>query len=50
MFSVGRGSPSEFMENCLSGIAELEPEIGAFVHRNEEAAREAAALSTQRWR
>ena len=28
----------------------MEPEIGAFVHRNEEAAREAAALSTRRWR
>ncbi len=50
MFTVGRGSPSDLMENCLAGIAELEPEIGSFVHRNEEAAREAAALSTQRWR
>ncbi|HMI95400.1 MAG TPA: amidase [Micropepsaceae bacterium] len=50
MFTVGRGSPSDLMENCLAAIAEWEPEIGAFVHRNEEAAREAAALSTQRWR
>lgn len=50
MFSVGRDSPSALLEKCLAGIAELEPEIGAFVHRNEEAARAAAALSTQRWR
>jgi Asp-tRNA(Asn)/Glu-tRNA(Gln) amidotransferase A subunit family amidase len=50
MFTVGRGSPSDLMENCLAAIAELEPEIGAFVRRNEEAAREAAALSTRRWR
>src|SRR5258705_1348261 len=50
MFTVGRDSPSALLENCLAAIAELEPEIGAFVHRNEEAARAAAALSTQRWR
>jgi Asp-tRNA(Asn)/Glu-tRNA(Gln) amidotransferase A subunit family amidase len=50
MFTVGRGSPSDLLENCLAAITELEPEIGAFVHRNEEAAREAAALSTRRWR
>jgi Asp-tRNA(Asn)/Glu-tRNA(Gln) amidotransferase A subunit family amidase len=50
MFTVGRDSPSGLIENCLATIAELEPEIGAFVHRNEEAARAAAALSTQRWR
>ena len=50
MFTVGRGSPSDLMENCLAAIAELESEIGAFVHRNEDAARAAAALSTQRWR
>src|SRR5258707_5873638 len=50
MFAVGRDSPSALVEKCLTGIAELEPEICAFVHRNEEAARGAAALSTQRWR
>jgi len=50
MFTVGRDSPTALLENCLATIAELEPEIGAFVHRNEEAARAAAALSTQRWR
>ena len=50
MFIVGRDSPTALLETCLATIAELEPEIGAFVHRNEDAARAAAALSTQRWR
>ena len=50
MFTVGRDSPSALLESCLATIAELEPEIGAFVHLNEEGARAAAALSTQRWR
>src|SRR5258705_1903217 len=50
MFTVGRDSPTALLENCLATIAELEPEIGAFVHRNEEGGRVAAAASTQRWR
>src|SRR5258708_26619043 len=50
MFTVGRDSPTALLENCLATIAELEPDIGAFVHRNEDAAREAAARSTQRRR
>src|SRR6185437_4550050 len=48
-FLAGTDTPSAFLERCLIAIAEREPEIGAFVHRNEEAAREAAAQSTQRW-
>src|SRR5258706_8150683 len=44
MFTVGRDSPTALLEKCLATIAELDPEIGAFVHLNEDAARTAAAL------
>ena len=49
-FGLGLDTPSAFLERCLKTIAELEPEIGAFVHLNEEGAREAAARSTERWK
>src|SRR6185312_10039287 len=48
-FLAGTDTPSPFLERCLAAVAEREPEIGAFVHRNEEVAREAAAQSTRRW-
>jgi Asp-tRNA(Asn)/Glu-tRNA(Gln) amidotransferase A subunit family amidase len=48
-FLAGSDTPSAFLERCLAALAEGEPEIGAFVHRNEEAARESAAQSTRRW-
>ena len=50
MLTVGRGSPVELLETCLQTVKELEPEIGAFVHINEEGARAAAEASDQRWR
>ena len=50
MLTVGRGSPVELLEACLQSIKELEPEVGAFVHINEEGARAAAAASGRRWR
>ena len=43
-------TPSAFLNRCLATIAEREPDIGAFVHLNEDGAREAAARSTERWK
>jgi len=49
-FAAGTDSPSAFFADCLANIVELEPEIGAFVHRDEESARKAAHDSTERWK
>jgi len=49
VFPTGRDAPSDYLERCLATIAELEPQIGAFVHLNEAGAREAAKASTARW-
>ena len=48
-FASRRDTPLTFLERCLKAIAEREPEIGAFVAMNVEAAREAASRSTARW-
>jgi Asp-tRNA(Asn)/Glu-tRNA(Gln) amidotransferase A subunit family amidase len=50
VFPTGRDAPNDYLERCLATIAELEPQIGAFVHLNEASAREAAARSAERWR
>src|SRR5258705_4761402 len=50
VFPTGRDSPSDCLERYFETIAELEPDIGAFVNFNLEGAREAAARSTARWR
>src|SRR5262245_40865018 len=50
VFPTGRDAPNDYLERCLAAIAELEPQVGAFVHLNETAAREAAAASAARWR
>jgi Asp-tRNA(Asn)/Glu-tRNA(Gln) amidotransferase A subunit family amidase len=49
-FAAGTDTPSAFLECCLACIAAHEADVGAFVHRNEETAREAAARSTARWK
>jgi Asp-tRNA(Asn)/Glu-tRNA(Gln) amidotransferase A subunit family amidase len=49
-FAAGTDSPSAFLECSLACIEAHEAEVGAFVHRNEEGAREAAARSTARWK
>jgi Asp-tRNA(Asn)/Glu-tRNA(Gln) amidotransferase A subunit family amidase len=49
-FKNGSSSPREFLERCLVDLTALEPKIGAFVHLNIEAARNAADASSARWR
>ena len=49
-FKSGSSSPREFLERCLVDLTALEPKIGAFVHLNIEAARNAADASSARWR
>ena len=41
-FASGRDSPSAFLERCLATLAEIEPQVLAFVHYDAAAAREAA--------
>src|ERR1700722_5240038 len=49
-FASGAQTPRQFLERSL-GLFELwEPRIGAFVHTNLPAARQAAERSTERWR
>jgi Asp-tRNA(Asn)/Glu-tRNA(Gln) amidotransferase A subunit family amidase len=48
-FESGKATPRAFLERCLAAIAELEPDVGAFVHLEVENARAAADRSTQRW-
>lgn len=49
-FRAGKDSPSAFLERCLATLAEIEPQVRAFVHYDAAAAREAAAHATARWR
>ena len=49
-FASGKDTPSDFLESCLACIAAHEPEVGAFVHMNLDAAREAAQRSSARWK
>lgn len=49
-FGDGTDSPRAYLERCLATIAAREPEVMAFAHLNEEAARAAADASTARWR
>src|SRR5687768_10624905 len=48
VFPTGRDAPNDYLERCLATIAELEAQVGAFVHLNEPGAREAAARSAER--
>ncbi|HVA15043.1 MAG TPA: amidase [Stellaceae bacterium] len=49
-FRAGTDSPSAFLERCLATLAEIEPQVLAFVHYDAAAARAAAERSTARWR
>src|SRR5690606_18903812 len=41
---------SRFLDRCLAALDLWEPRVGAFVTRNVEGARAAAARATERWR
>jgi Asp-tRNA(Asn)/Glu-tRNA(Gln) amidotransferase A subunit family amidase len=49
-FRAGKDSPAAFLERCLATLAEIEPQVLAFVHYDAEAARAQAAQSTARWK
>lgn len=49
-FRDGTDSPSAFLERCIAAIEAHESQVGAFVETNFDAARAAAAASTERWR
>jgi Asp-tRNA(Asn)/Glu-tRNA(Gln) amidotransferase A subunit family amidase len=49
-FAAGDDSPRDFLERCLTQMAEIEPKVGAFVHTNLDGARDAADRATARWR
>jgi Asp-tRNA(Asn)/Glu-tRNA(Gln) amidotransferase A subunit family amidase len=49
-FRDGADSPSAFLERCIEAIEAYEPQVGAFVATNLDAARAAAAASSERWR
>src|SRR5436190_12249904 len=49
-FRGGELTPRGFLELCLETIARREPEIGAFVQIQIEAARKAADAASERWR
>jgi Asp-tRNA(Asn)/Glu-tRNA(Gln) amidotransferase A subunit family amidase len=49
-FRAGKDSPSAFLDRCLATLAEIEPQVLAFVHYDIAAAREAASRSTARWK
>jgi Asp-tRNA(Asn)/Glu-tRNA(Gln) amidotransferase A subunit family amidase len=49
-FLCGSDTPRAYLERCLAAIAEHEPAIFAFVHRADEAARQAADAATKRYK
>ena len=49
-FAAGADTPRDFLERCLADLEKHEPQIGAFVHLNLNAARVAADQSAKRWR
>jgi Asp-tRNA(Asn)/Glu-tRNA(Gln) amidotransferase A subunit family amidase len=49
-FASGSDTPRDLLERCLAAVTALEPEIGAFVHLNLDAARTAADEASARWR
>ena len=49
-FKSSKDSPSAFLERCLATLAEIEPQVLAFVHYDAASARTEAACSTARWR
>lgn len=49
-FLDGSDTPRAYLERCLATIAEREPAVCAFVHRDDEAARQAADAATERYK
>lgn len=49
-FADGSDTPSAYLERCLEAVHAREPVVQAFASLNEDAAREAAAASTKRWK
>jgi Asp-tRNA(Asn)/Glu-tRNA(Gln) amidotransferase A subunit family amidase len=49
-FKSGKDSPSALLERCLATLAEIEPQVLAFVHYDAASARAEAARATSRWR
>jgi Asp-tRNA(Asn)/Glu-tRNA(Gln) amidotransferase A subunit family amidase len=49
-FSDGSDTPRAYLERCLATIAEYEPAILAFVHRDDGGARQAADAATERYK
>ena len=49
-FAEHRDTPREFLERCLEDLSVFEPTVGAFVHLDIPAARDAADAATARWR
>jgi Asp-tRNA(Asn)/Glu-tRNA(Gln) amidotransferase A subunit family amidase len=49
-FRSGEDSPRDYLERCLTTIAEREPVVQAWVVLNEDRAREQANASSERWR
>ncbi len=47
---AGADSPRAVLEECLHGVAEWEPKVGAFTVMDATAARSAADASTARWK
>ena len=49
-FKDGSSGPRAFLEECLTTIEALEPDIGAFVATNIDGARDAADAASTRWK
>jgi Asp-tRNA(Asn)/Glu-tRNA(Gln) amidotransferase A subunit family amidase len=49
-FQQGSDSPSAFLERCLNAIEKHEPDVGAFVATDFDAARREAERSSARWK
>lgn len=49
-FRAGETTPAQELEACLARLDAIEPRLKAFVHVARDAARAAAAASTERWR
>src|SRR3984893_3095563 len=49
-FAAGADGPRAYLERCLATMSEHEGAVGAFATIQTEAARQAGAAATQRWR
>ena len=49
-FASGADTPEAFLERCLADLSTFEPEVGAFVHLEIDAARRSARESAARWK